>query len=239
MAGSNSAVIHFHNLHACMFCKSNTATSYSRNCSVSRKAKSQNFRQTVHRVCSKHTRTSAAARTSIVLHFAKLGFVDFTNSKTANRLKHIGQRKIFSRIRIRRIVSGQMSRHHRTARNKNSRQIKTRGSHKHTRNNFVAVRNHNQSIQLMSFCNTFNAVGNQFAGNKRIFHSFVSHRNAVAHTNGRKFNRSSASHAHTGFYSLGNTVKLNMSRNNFIFCTDNANQRLSKFFVSVTRSVKK
>ena len=174
-----------------------------------------------------------------MLHFLKLLLCDFSNSKTANRLKHISKRKILARIRIRLVISRKMTRHHRTARNKNSRQVKACGSHQHSRNNLVAVRNHNKSVKLMSFCNTFNTVGNKLACYKRIFHSLVSHRNSITDANRRKFNRSSASHSNASLNSLRNPVKFNMPRNKFIFCTNNTNQRLIQFLISITRSIKK
>ena len=132
-----------------------------------------------------------------------------------------------------------MSRHHRAAGNKYSRQIKARGSHKHTRNNLIAVRNHNKSVKLMGLRDTFNAVGNQLAGNKRIFHSLVPHRDSVANANRREFNRSSACHSNAGLNSLCNPVKLNVPRNKFIFCANNADKRLIQFLISITRSIKK
>ena len=220
LTGSNSLLIQIHYSHAGMLCKSNTFTSNCRNCSIARQTESQNLCQTVHGICSEHSRTGTTARTGSMLHIFQLTFSNFANCKGTNSLKHICQRKFLSIIGIRRIHN--MPRHHRSARTENSRQIQAGSSHKHARNNLVAVRNHYKGIKLMSFCNTFNGISNKFTRYQRIFHSFMPHGNAVANTNCRKFYRSTAAHSHASFYSFGNSVKFNMSWNKFIFSTNNA-----------------
>ena len=130
-----------------------------------------------------------------------------------------------------------MARHHRSAAYKNSRQIKAGCRHQHTGNNFIAVRNHNKGIKLMSLCHTFNGISNEFACYKRIFHSLMAHCNTVTDTNCRKFYWSSAGHTHARLYSFGNSVKFNMARNYFIFCTTNTNKRALQFFISKTHCI--
>src|SRR5574344_581841 len=134
-------------------------------------------------------------------------------------------------------MSRKMSGHHRTAGNKYCWKIETRGRHKHAGNDLVAVRYHDHGVKLMRLRHAFDRIGDEFACNKRILHAFVSHCDAVAYTDGRKFNRRAARHADSRLYSVGNTVEFNMSRNDFVFCTAYAYERTRQFFVGIAHSI--
>ena len=68
------SAVHFHNLHTCMFCKTDTFGIYRRNGSVSTKSHTENLSQAVHGVCSVHTGTGSTCRTCFVLKFCQFFF---------------------------------------------------------------------------------------------------------------------------------------------------------------------
>ena len=67
---------HLHDLHSGCLCKAQSLSVYSRDRSVSRKAKSQNLCQAVHGVCRKHTGAGAAARTAAAFDLCQLLIID-------------------------------------------------------------------------------------------------------------------------------------------------------------------
>ena len=69
----------------------------------------------------------------------------------------------------------------------------------------------------MGLSHSFCGVGDQFSGYQRIFHSLMSHGNAVAHGDSRKYNRHSARQGHPLLYCLLNFIQIPVSRHNLVF----------------------
>ena len=85
------AAVHFHNLHSCMLCKTDTLRIYSRDCSVSFQAHTKNLSKAVHAVCSVHTGTGTAGRTCFVLTLSQSFLCKLACCVSTNSLKHAGK----------------------------------------------------------------------------------------------------------------------------------------------------
>ena len=104
-----------------------------------------------------------------------------------------------------------MSGEHRSAADKHRRNIQTCSSHKQTGHVFITVGNHNKSIKTVSHSHSFGRICDKIAGNKRIFHSLMSHSNTVAYCDRREYNRCAACHSDTDTDSLNDLVNVGMS----------------------------
>ena len=84
----------------------------------------------------------------------------------------------------------------------------------------------------------FGGIGNQITGDKRIFHSNVSHSDAVANGNRGKHDGRTACHCHAELYGIYDFVEIHMSRYDFVIGADNTNQRAFLFFFDQSQGVK-
>ena len=91
----------------------------------------------------------------------------------------------------------------------------------------------------MSHYHRFNAVADKLTACKRIFHTDMSHSYSVANTDGRNENGSTACHSYARFYRVRYLVKMDMSRNYFAVCTENADKGLLKLLCRVSHCVEK
>ena len=205
------SAVHFHNLHTCMFCKTDTFGIYCRNGSVSTKSHTKNLSQTVHGVCSVHTGTGSTCRTCFVLEFCQFVFCDLACCIRSNSFEHTGKACL---------VSVDMTCHHRTAAYEYSRNVDPGCCHQKSRYVFVTVRNHNKGIKLMSHCHCLCRVCNQISCYQRVFHSDVSHCDTVTDSDRREYDRCTASHCNPLFYGCYDLVKVHMARYDLIVGTD-------------------
>ena len=81
---------------------------------------------------------------------------------------------------------------HRTAGRKNGRDIEAHCPHQHTGNDLVAVRNADHRVERMGGSHGLDAVGDDLAAGKGVFHAGVAHGDAVADRDGVEFIRNSA-----------------------------------------------
>ena len=130
------------------------------------------------------------------------------------------------------------TRHHRTTRANNGRQIDSCCCHNHTGNNLIAVGYQYQTIKAMCHCHGFHTICNEFTAGKAVFHADMSHGNAVANTNGRHFDGGTASHTDTSFYGFCYFIQMKMSGNNFTMSRNYANQRTIQFFFCIPHGIK-
>ena len=85
----------------------------------------------------------------------------------------------------------------------------------------------------------FDGVADEFAAGQRKFHSLMPHGDAVADSDGRKFQRRSSGEEHAAFCRLSHAVQKEMSRNQLILCVDDADERAVDLFSDISHSVKK
>ena len=136
-------------------------------------------------------------------------------------------------------MSRKVAGHHRAARTEDGGQVQARGGDEHSGHDFVAVGNHHKGVKLVGLCDALNAVGDKLAGDERVLHSLVAHRDSVANADGREFYRGAACHADSGLDGFGDFVQLKVAGNYFVFGAANADQRAVKLFVGVAHRVKK
>ena len=223
------SAVHFHNLHTCMFCKTDTFGIYSRDGSVSFQAHTKNFCQAVHGVCCVHTGTGATGRTCFHFTFCQAVLIKFTCCISTNCFKHAGKTCL---------MSVQMSGKHRTAAYEYSRNIQSGCCHQKSGYVLVTVRDHNQGIKLMCHCHGFRGICDQVSGYQRVFHSNVSHCDTITDCDCREHNRCTACHCYAKFNCLCNLVKVHMTRYDFIVRTYDTYQRSFHFFFCHSKSIK-
>ena len=221
--------VHFHNLHTCMFCKTDTLGIYSRNGSVSFQSHTKNLCETVHGVCCVHTGTGSACRTCFHFTFCQAVLIKLACCVSTYCLEHTGKACL---------VSVQMSGKHWAAAYKYSRNIQSGCCHQKSGYVLVTVWNHYQCIKLMCHCHGFCGICDQVSGNQRIFHSNVSHCNTVTYCDCREHNRCTACHCHTKLNCLCDLVQVHMTRYDFIIRTYDTYQRSVHFFFCHSKSIK-
>ena len=150
----------------------------SRNRAVPLKAHAENLGQAVHAVGGVHTGTGTAARADLALVLFQLFRIDFTCGVLSYCLEHAGKASLSALH-----MAGQ----HRAAADKYSWDIQTGCCHQKTRDVLVTVRNHNQSIKLMSHCHSLCGIGDQISRNQRIFHAHMAHGDTVTDGDGREY----------------------------------------------------
>ena len=123
-----------------------------------------------------------------------------------------------------------MTSQHRTTADKYGWNIDTSSCHQQARYVLVAVRNHNQCIEVMCQSHTFGRIGNQISGDQRILHANVTHGNAVTDCDCREYDRRTASHGNASFYSFYDFVDVHVTRNNFVIRGNDSDQRPFHFF---------
>ena len=212
-----------------MFGKFDTFGINRRNRTISLKSHTDCLGQAVHAVCGIHTGTGTTRRTGMAYKIVDFFFCHFACCMCTDCLKHTGKTGFLSLY---------MTGKHRTAADKYGRYIDSGCRHQKSRYVFVTVWHHNEGVKRMGKCHTFGRIRDQVTGNKRIFHSDMSHRNPVAYSNRRKYDRCSAGHRYAEFYCLYNLINIHMTRDDFIVRTDDTNKRFFEFLFCHTQCVK-
>ena len=205
-----------HHLHSGVLRKLDSCGIYRRNGTVAAKTHAENLSQAVHGVCRIHARAGAAGGAGIFLADTKLLLVYFARLICAHRLKH-ARKACF--------LSIHPACKHRAAADENGRNINSRRRHQKSGNVLVAVGHHNKSVKAVSQRHGLGGIGNHVAGDKGIFHSPVSHGNAVADRNCGEHNGCASRHCHTQLHRLNNFVEIHVTRNNFIVGADYTDKR--------------
>ena len=192
---------------------------------VARQRHADGLGQAVHRVCGVHTCARAAARAGIALCFVEGRLVHHAGLVCADRLEGLGQGYL---------LAAEMACEHRTAGNQNGRDVQACRCHQHTGHDLIAVRDKNQTVQLMRLRKGLYAVRDQLAARQRIFHADVAHRDAVAYANGRNEYRRTSRHANACLDCVRDLVEVDVTRDDFGIRRNHADDRLLHFLVGHT-----
>ena len=132
------------------------------------------------------------------------------------------------------MASGQ----HGAAADDDCRDIDASGSHEHARHDFIAVGDHDQSVEGVAVGDGFDGVADELAAGQRVFHAVVAHGDAVADADGRKFDRRTAGGGDAQLDGFGDVPQVHVAGDDFVKGVDHANQRLLQVFVAVAHGVK-
>ena len=108
--------------------------------------------------------------------FVKSLIVDDICLVGADRLEHLGQRDL---------APVHDAGEHGTAADDDRRDVHPDRCHDHAGDNLVAIGDKHDAVQHMGGDHRLDAVGDELARRQRIVHAVVSHRDAVAHSDGR------------------------------------------------------
>ncbi|MEI2999352.1 MAG: hypothetical protein V8T86_00390 [Victivallis sp.] len=133
----------------------------------------ERFAEAVHAVRREHPGTGARAGAGRAFELMELRIVDLVDHPRRNAFEDRVQ------IGIVRDAFG-LSGAHRAAGSEDGRDIQPHRPHQHAGDDLVAVRNADHRVERMSGAHGLDAVGDDLAARKRIFHAGVAHRNAVA-----------------------------------------------------------
>ena len=99
-----------------------------------------------------------------------------------------------------------MSGQHRTAADKDCRNIHPCRRHQKSRHIFITVWYHNKCIELVCHSHSLCRICDQISGYQRIFHADVSHSDSVAYRNRREHDGRSSCHGDSQLYCLHNLI---------------------------------
>ena len=199
--------VHFHNLHAGMFCQFDTLGIYSRDGSVSTKSHTQYLGQAVHTVGCIHTGTGTAGRAYFIFKFFHIVFCHSSGCVGSYCLEHTGQASF---------LTVYMTCKHRTTADKYGRYVQSGCCHQKSRYIFITVWHHNQCIELMGHRHRFCGISDQVTGYQGIFHSDMSHGDTVTDRNRRKHDRRTACHGNSLFYCINDFIQIHMTGNDLV-----------------------
>ena len=118
------------------------------------------------------------------------------------------------------------------------RDVEAGGGHHHARDYFVAVRDQDETVQGVSFSHRLDGIADELAAGQRVFHAFVSHGDAVADADGRKFHRGPAGQEDSFLNGLSYAVQEKVARNQLVLCVYDADERTVDFLSHISHSVK-
>ena len=144
--GTDILLQHVHDSHAGMLGKFDSLGINGRNGAVSFQSHAQDLCQAVHTVRCVHAGAGAAGRAHMLLIVADVTLRHCPGRIGADSLEHGGKASL---------SSVDMSGQHRTAADKNRRDIHSRRSHQKPRNILVTVRDHDKGVKLVRDCQTF------------------------------------------------------------------------------------
>ena len=135
-----------------------------------------------------------------------------------NSFKHTGD--------VQRFTMSAAPRKNRAAVKKHRRQIETSRRHHHSWKALVAAGQSHESVETLGMHNSFHRVRNDFARHKRCAHTFMTHRDSVAHGNGAELHREASSSADTVLRSVRQPVQGHVARSDFVPARRHANLSL-------------
>src|SRR5665647_59800 len=103
--------------------------------------------------------------------------------------------------------------------------IKPACCHKVSWHDFIAGRDKDHTVKLMSFNHNFDCILNNLSARQGIFHALVSHCDSVANPYGMKFKRNSPSVSDSGFHGFCKFIQVNMARNYVVPGIDDCDER--------------
>ncbi len=213
-----------------MLCQADSVRINGGNRAVSGKTQADCFRQAVHGICRIHAGAGSARRADFFLILTHLIFRHRACGICAHGLKH-GRKTPFFTLHA--------ACQHRSAGYKHRRQIKPRRRHEQTGHIFIAIRHHDERVELMRHRHAFRGIRNQVSRHEGIFHADMPHGNPVADRNRRKDDGHAARFRNAELHGLDNLVQIHMTGHDFIIGTDNPDHGLVHFFFRKTKSMKK
>ena len=106
--------------------------------------------------------------------------------------------------------------HHWTTTNDDGWDVQSSGSHQHAGHDLVAVGDHNDPIDAVSYGHHLDAISDQFAAGQGHLHPWVSHCNSVAHADNIELQRCPSGYADACFDSLDYLVEMYVSRDKLV-----------------------
>ena len=212
-----------------MFCKTHTLRIDCRDSTIARKRDAEAFGKAGDRVRREHARTAATGRTGSFFEELEISFIHGASGHLTNCVEE--------RVQVSLIAALIFACKHRTARDKNGRNVQTASSDEHARNNFVAARDEHHRIELMALYRALDRVGDDFAARERIAHAFVIHSDAVAYADRGHLHWCTACHAHTRLHCISNGLQVNMTRDDLVLRGNDRNKRTIELFVGETVSL--
>ena len=148
--------------------------------SVAGKRDSERFAETVHAVCREHAGAGAGTGAGGAFESFELSIVNFVDDACGDAFKDGVEVGV---VGCARGFAGA----HRAAGSEDGWNVQTHGAHEHSGNDFVAVRNADHGVEGMCGTHGFHAVRDDFTAGEGVFHSGVSHGDAVADCDGVEF----------------------------------------------------
>ena len=223
VAGKDIVADKIHDAHTGLLREADTLGHDCRNRTVSRKRNTEHFRHTVHRIRGEHTGTRTAGRT---------GFIHKTAEFFRGHLPRVERTDRLKDGRDRNLMPLEVAAEHRAAGNNNRRNVDAGRCHHETRNILIAGRHHHETVKRMGDGHGFRRVRNQLAGNERVLHTLVAHRETVAYSDGREDERHTARKGNALLHGIHNIVQVHVPRNDIVLRADDADQRTIDFFIS-------
>lgn len=119
----------------------------------------------------------------------------------------------------------EMARQHGTAGAEDGGDIQPRGRHEQAGDVFVAVGDHDQTVELVGHDHGLRGVGDQVPGHQGVLHSHVAHGDAVTDGDGREHDGCSSCRPDAGFDGLHDLVDVHMAGHDLVIGADHAHQR--------------
>ena len=186
---------------------------------VARQRQAQRLVEAVHRVGREHSRARTAGRTGIHLDAGQ----QFVGHRAVAAHHHRVHQIVF-------LVTDHPG-FHRSARNKNRRDIEAHRRHQHPGGDFVAVADADHGIRLVGVDHVFHAVGDDFARRQRIEHPVVAHGDPVIDGDGVEFRGKTALRFDQAFDKLAHVVEVDVARHERAERVDDGNDRLAELAV--------
>jgi len=189
-----------HNQLSSIFEKLRTVFMRGYNGPVSGKSQADGFVQAVHRICCKHTGTTSAGRTSVLLDIGNF----LVTHTLVGRLNH--------RVDQIQMLTIPFTRLHRTTRHKYSRYIQTHRRHQHPRSDLVTITDTYHRVCLMSIHHIFHTVCDDITGRKRVKHSIMPHSYTVVDSDCIEFRSEAPQLFDLRFHQLTDLMQMHVSR---------------------------
>ena len=155
---SDILLYQLHDLHSCRLGKSDPCRVWSRDSAVARKSHSDSLCEAVHGIGCVHAGAGSARRTSLLNISLNAVLIHRTCVVCSYCLKHVRQ-ACASSVR-------QMSCEHRSACAEYRWDIHAGSRHQQARHILIAVRDHDEAVQLMGDRHSLSRVCNKISGNK-------------------------------------------------------------------------
>ena len=220
-----------HDLHARVLGKAQARGVDGGDGAVAAQRHANGLGQAVHGVGGVHARAAAAGGAGVFRIVEDACLIELPGVIGADGLEHVAQAGAAA-VR-------KTAREHRPARDKDRRDVEPRRGHQQAGDVFVAVGDHDQTVELVGHDHGFGGVGDQVAGDEGILHADVPHGDAVAHGDGREHDGRAARGADTGLDGLGDLVEVHVAGDNLVIRADHADQRARQLLVRIAQGIQK